>query len=97
MKTTISMACLLWILVAVPPAGAAQPSLSQEAGKWVQQTKKLGATAWEATKEGTGKAWEATKKGTGKAWRATKETAGDLYDSGKKKAGKVYEAVKSDD
>ncbi len=81
-------------------------SVTDEATKWVDQTKKLGEAAWDASKKAAGEAGTATKKTAGEvydatkekssaAWKATKEAAGNIYDTTKEEAAKAYESVKS--
>ena len=57
--------------------------LSKEASKWVDQTKKLGETAWESS-----------KKTAEEAYEATKEVSGDAYDATKKKSSSAWQATK---
>ncbi len=89
-----------------PPAKTAESNMANEATKWVDQTKKLGETAWDASKKAAGKATTATKKTAGDVydatkeksstvWQATKKAAGNIYDTTKEEAAKAYESVKS--
>ncbi|MCP3671980.1 MAG: hypothetical protein GY814_16420 [Gammaproteobacteria bacterium] len=90
----------------IPLTKTEDASVTGEATKWVDQTKKLGEAAWDASKKAAGEAGTATKKTAGEvydatkekssaAWKATKEAAGNIYDTTKEEAAKAYESVKS--
>jgi hypothetical protein len=60
---------------AKPKATASQNSgtdLSRETDKWLDQTKKLGSSAWDATKDAAGDAYGAAKKESSKAYDSVK-------------------------
>jgi len=71
------------------------------ADKWTEQTKELGASAWESTKEVAGDAadsskeyLEVAKEKTADAYEATKEKSAELIEATKEKAVDAYEAAK---
>lgn len=76
-------------------------ALSDATSKWKEQTKELGAAAWESTKEvaadaaETGKEYYGVaKEKTADAYEVTKEKSAELLEITKEKATDAYESAK---
>lgn len=76
-------------------------SLGDEAKAWAEQTKKLGASAWESTKKAASDVaadgeglLDKTKEAVGDTYEATKEKTGEVYDSVKEQGGELLESAK---
>lgn len=64
--------------------------LAEQANTWTEETKKLGETAWDATKETAAEVAEETEAG----YNALKEDAGQMIDDAGQAGSDIYEAAK---
>ena len=76
-------------------------ALTEQAKVWTQETKKLGETAWQSTKDVASDAavksreyYESAKDATARAVDATTQTASEIYHTAREKGGEVLEAGK---
>lgn len=70
---------------------AASPSpLAEQANTWTEETKKLGETAWDTTKETATEVSEGTKAG----YNAMKQDASQMIDDAGQASADIYEAAK---
>ncbi len=74
---------------AATPEKPASP-LAEQANTWTEETKKLGETAWDATKETATEVAEGTKAG----YNALKEDASQMIDDAGQASADIYETAK---
>ena len=75
----------------MPNTSEKPATLQDEASAWTEQTKRLGATAWDATKEATGQIGEDSKA----LLEKTQNAAGDALESAREKSGELVDSVKN--
>jgi hypothetical protein len=73
------------------PAGEDEAKLQREAHEWVEQTRELGAAAWESGKEAGGAAWDKAKEVGGEI----AERSGEYYEVAKEQAKEAYEQTQN--
>lgn len=78
-----------------------ESALKEQAKVWTEETRKLGETAWQSTKDAANDAavkskdyYESAKEATARAVDATTQTTTEIYESAKEKSSEVLEATK---
>ena len=84
-------------------ATSGDSSLSREAAAWTEQTRKLGDSAWEATKEsaadvatGTQEYLDSTTRAVDEAYEDAKQATSEAWDATREATGEVYEDAKQE-